>query len=62
MPAYKRPLGGRGIRECFKVELEAQVHRQLVGEHLVAGSDNADDLTGVDRYEGMLVGHPHLPG
>jgi hypothetical protein len=35
----------------------AQRHRLLVGEHLVAGPDDAHDLTGVGRDERFFVGH-----
>ena len=61
MAFHESPLRRGRVRERFEAELVAQRHRLLVGEHLVAGPDDAHDVAGVRRDQGFLVRHPHVP-
>ena len=60
MAILERPFRRLGIRERVEAEPLAQVHRLPVGEHLIAGTDDADDLAGIGRNQGCLVRHPHI--
>lgn len=55
------PLRGLGVREGFQAELVAQGHRLIIGEHLVALPDNADDFTGVARHQRLPVRQADIP-
>ena len=53
---YEMPLGSLGIGKCFQAEPVTQAHRLVIGEDLVARSDNADDVAGVARYQCLAMG------
>lgn len=59
---HEMPLGGPGIREGLQAELVAQAHRLIIGEELVALSDDADDFAGVHRHQRLAVGQTDVPG
>jgi hypothetical protein len=47
MAFHKSPLRRGGVRERLQAEFVAQRHRLLVGEHLLAGPDDAHDVAGI---------------
>ena len=57
MSFHESPLRRGRVREGLQAELVAQRHRLLVGEHLVAGPDDAHDVAGVGRDQGLSVRH-----
>ena len=61
MTFHERPLRRGGVWEGFEAELVAQRNRLLVGEHLVAGPDDAKDVAGIGGNEGFFVRHLHVP-